>query len=129
MDQIHYLTFYYSTGSMQFSSVNYMLKEIDGKYSVFISPDGDNPENAFMKIVDKGFVKKVLDVLKKHKVGYWNGFNKNNKLVMDGKGFSLNVRFHSGKAIHAHGYMRWPKNYKEVRSELDSLFMSLYNKY
>ena len=30
--------------------------------------------------------------------------------------------------IHASGYMKWPKNYREVKAELDSILGSLYSK-
>ncbi len=128
MDQIEYLTFYYSTGTAMNASVNYVLKQENGQYSVLVCPSGTAPEKAFLCEVEETFADEISDVLKKYHVGSWNGFHRASKHILDGNSFSLNVHFHSGKSIHAHGYMKWPKNYRTVRSELDRLFKNIMSR-
>ena len=41
---------------------------------------------------------------------------------MDGNSFSLTVRMKNDDYISATGYMMWPKNYSNVKSELDNIF-------
>ena len=116
--------FSYSTGTMMNSSVS---KDKSGKYVVEICPDEVAEEDKYISEVNVGFAEKIVMILKKYHVGRWNGFNKIDRMVMDGDGFSLDVSFQNGSRIHAHGYMRYPKNYSSVRGELDTAFMNLYN--
>lgn len=127
MNHIQYLTFYYSTGNRQDASVDYALTtEENGRYTVKIIPDGVKEKDAFVTEVDECFADKVLAVLKQYCVGRWNGFDRIEKRILDGRSFTLNVGFLSGKSIHAHGYMCWPKNYREVKEALNAAFMPLY---
>ena len=69
----------------------------------------------------------MQEIFNKYEVYKWNWFNKNNKDVLDGDSFSFNLSTIDNGDITAHGYMSWPKNYSEVKSELDNLFESLLN--
>ena len=126
MDRIRSLTFRYSTGNMRDSFVSYILREKNGGYSAVIIPDGVGEENACTVTVPEVFAEKVLSVLKQYHVGRWNSFHKVNKHILDGRSFTLAVHFANGKEIYAHGYMRYPKHYREVRDALNACFMRLY---
>ena len=56
------------------------------------------------------------------RISSWNGFSKSDHNVLDGNSFSLYLRMKDDNTVEASGYMRWPKNYEEVKGELISLF-------
>lgn len=64
-------------------------------------------------------LRKIYDELEIEK---WNGFNKRNKDVMDGHGFSLTIGFDNGERLNASGYNYSPDHYWEFREELAGLF-------
>ena len=65
------------------------------------------------------------ELLRQYDVGSWNGFDKNNKAVLDGRSFSLSVKMAEEQEISARGYMKWPKNYSEVAGALKALMQEL----
>ena len=97
-------------------------------YIASIKKDGVAEEDAKMVIISKKDVKRVENVLVKYKVNKWNGFDKVDKNVLDGDSFSLYVTFDDDTSIHAHGDMRYPENYGNVRGELDSIFNEFYDR-
>ena len=68
----------------------------------------------------------VINILNKYDVFNWDGFHKNNKNVLDGDSFNLNLYTKNKDNISASGYMMWPKNYLNVKNELDNYFMNIY---
>lgn len=120
--EFKYFKFSYSTGYAMNSSVSYAVRLEGNKYYATIKLDGVSEEDAVIVEVDDNTIDKIINVLKKYHVEKWNGFNKSNKHVMDGNSFSLTVRMKNDDYISATGYMMWPKNYSNVKSELDNIF-------
>jgi hypothetical protein len=60
--------------------------------------------------------------LNEYHVSRWNGFNKNNKYVLDGDSFSFTLKYNEKDEVSAHGYMMWPNNYSEVKGYLINTF-------
>ena len=54
-----------------------------------------------------------------------NGFNKSDRYVLDGNSFSLSISMNNDEYVSASGYMKWPKNYKEVKEELITFFSTI----
>ena len=129
MQELCYLTFYYSTGTALNASVNYVLKCGEGKPSVIIIPDGVSEEQALMTGVEDAFAERILGLLHTYRVGSWNGFDRTDKRILDGSSFTLNAGFQSGKSIHAHDYMRFPPRYREFREAMDHAFMEVYRQF
>lgn len=125
ISEIKHMSFSYSQGYAMNAYIRYELDYKDDKYIAKIKPYGIPDEEASEVEVDKKTVKKIEEVLGKYEVGKWNGFHKTDKNVLDGDSFSMNVTFKDETSISASGYMRWPKNYGNVRDELDTIFMSL----
>lgn len=126
-DNIKYIHFSYSTGNMMYSNVQYYVDYKDYKYIATIKPDGLSEEEAKKIEIDENTIEKLINVLNKYKVYNWNNFHKNDKRILDGNSFSFYLSTKDNKTIEASGYMKWPKNYSNVKSELDSIFSSLYN--
>ena len=125
---IKYMHFSYSVGYAMYSNVNYDLEYKNSKYIAKIKPEGIADEDAKEVEVDEKIVIKLEEILKKYDVKSWDGFDKVDKYVLDGNSFSFSLRLKDESSISASGYMKWPKNYREVRKELDDLFMNLYDK-
>ena len=120
----------YSKGYMMNANIRYDFnfdKETN-KYYVEIKPYLIAEEDKLKIEVDDSFKDKLSDILIKYNVDKWDGFNKSDQNVLDGDGFSFSARFQDDTSVSASGYMMWPDNYRNVRDELDSLFMDIYNK-
>lgn len=126
IDNITKLHLSYSNGYMMNANTIYDLEKKEGKYYVTIKPHLIAEEDSETVEVDDKTVKKIIDLLNKYEVRKWDGFNKSDKYVLDGDSFSFWVYMEDGTDIHASGYMKWPNNYGEVKSELDELLGSLY---
>ena len=59
----------------------------------------------------------------------WDGFDKNDKHVMDGSTFTLDITLENGSTISAHGNNRFPEQYSEVFSEIRALYDELMQQY
>ena len=115
------LYFTYTNGYAINSYVIYELN-CDDKCTVKIKPLGEDEEDAKEYNISKKDLERIEKVLKDNHVEKWNGFNKNDKNVLDGDSFSMSITTREGEEIDAHGYMKWPTNYGEVKTELDKIF-------
>lgn len=124
------LYFSYSNGYMMNANIWYEFKYDDNsdRYMVMIKPYLIEDENRLEVEVDESFKDKLKEILVKYEVFKWEGFSKSDHNVLDGDSFSFNAWFKDKTSIHASGYMMWPENYRNVRDELDKLFMEIYNK-
>lgn len=118
--------YFYSNGYAINANTEYTLEYKDNNYIVTIKPNGVPEEDKKEFEVDKEFASKIEEIFKKYDVGYWNGFDKIDSRVLDGDSFSFSVTFENEDEIYASGYMVWPKNYREVKEELNNLFNKLY---
>ena len=125
-DNIKSMSFSYSTGNMIYSNVQYKLEYKNYKYMAIIKPNNIPDEKAKKIEIDENTLQKIVDVLNKYKVSYWNNFHRSNKRILDGNSFSFYLKT-KDNYISASGYMKWPRNYHKVKEELDSIFNSLYN--
>ena len=119
--------FHYSTvdGMAIEDGVIYNIDYENGKYIAKIKNNGENSDDAKKVEISKYKVKKLESILNKYRVGSWNGFRGNNKDVLDGSSFDLYIKLEDNTKIDASGYMKWPKNYREVREEVESFFKGL----
>lgn len=118
--------FSYSVNMMMNGNVSYDVKLEDGKYIATIKPYMVSNDDALIIDLTDDQVEKLRSILIDTEVSKWNGFDKNNKMVLDGNSFSLNIHFVNGDEIVARGYMMWPSNYDVVRGALDNFFDEIY---
>ena len=76
--------------------------------------------------VEKEILSRLEDILNRDQVRKWKGYYKNNRSVLDGGSFSFQIRYLENKEIYAHGYMKYPKNYKEVVHEIRELYREVF---
>ena len=118
---INKVYFTYSTGNYMNASVSYELICKD-KCMLSFKDDGVSYEDAREYVVDKKILKEIEIILKQYHVARWDNFHKYDKNVLDGNSFSFRVCFENDQEIEANGYMKWPKNYQEVKKELNEIF-------
>jgi len=121
------LHYSYSTGTMIYSKVMYDLEYQDDKYILKIKPDQVPDEETITVELDNNTVEKIEEALNDYSVSDWDGFSKSDLNVLDGNSFSFSISFDDDKRISASGYMMYPKNYREVKSLLESIFNSFLN--
>ena len=110
-----------------YAYVIYNLDFKNDKYAATIKPSGIPDEDITTVYFKEEDVLKIKNVLKKYQVYNWDGFRKYDKNVLDGNTFDFSVSFKDGTNIEANGYMMYPKNYREVKSELDDIFLNYIN--
>lgn len=118
--------FSYTTSTMMDASILYELK-CDDKIVATIKPELVPYEKAKTFEVDKPLCEELENILNKYNVGSWDDFRKSDPNVLDGNSFSLSIVTKDKKVISASGYMMYPKNYREVKSEIEGLFSKLEN--
>ena len=71
--------------------------------------------------VNEAFIDSIEALCEKYDIQKWDGFNETNHEVLDGSGFSLYVKYESGKSVNAYGNNSFPAGYRKFRSDLDEL--------
>ena len=130
LDTANIKSFYitYSNGYMMNAYTRYQLLVDNEKFIAKIKPYGIYEEDELVIEVNSELMEKISNVLVKYEVNKWNGFDKVDKDVLDGDSFSFSLSLKNDKSLSAHGYMRWPDHFRDVRDEINSMFMEIYNK-
>ncbi len=122
---ITHFYFTYSNGSDFDARVFYQLDGENGTYTAIVKPEGVKDADAWNIPVGKDFEEQLAAILRDNDAGRWNGFNKQDRRIMDGIGFSMHVILADGQTIDAGGYMEWPAGYNDVETALNRLFLGL----
>lgn len=64
-----------------------------------------------------------------YRLDTWDGFDKVNKHVSDGEGFTLSIITEDGGKIYAHGSNEFPHYYTEAKLAINRLFGEFIEKY
>ena len=124
---LNHFVFSYDVNNMMNGDVSYKFDKKESQYFVEIKPYEVDDDDTMVIEVNKEIQAELEKILIQYEVGKWNGFKKSDKNVLDGHSFSLAARMDEDIWIEASGYMKWPKNYREVKEKLDNLFMGIYN--
>ena len=120
-------SFSYTTGYSINARVRYEIEYKSDEYIVTILPNEIPDEDKLEIKLEKKEIKNIIKILNKYNVSNWNGFDKVDKNVLDGDSFHIYIETLDNDKVSASGYMKWPKNYNNVRDELDNIFMNIYN--
>lgn len=71
--------------------------------------------------VSDAFMDSINALCEKYQIHKWDGFDKINREVLDGYGFSLSAKYENNKHINAHGSNSFPAGYHQFSSELEEL--------
>ena len=127
ISNIKEMRFSYSTGTAINANVFYEIKCHNNSCLATIKPSDIPEEECAETKINKTTIVEIENILNKYEVSKWNNYDKSDKNVLDGNSFSIYITMENDKSITAHGYMKWPKNYNEVKSELDIIFNKIYN--
>lgn len=127
IENIKSFEFIYSSGMEIYSYVDYKVDCKNNKCIAAIKPSGVPEEKSKTKELTKEELQELEDLLKKYKVERWDGFQKYNRNIMDGSSFNLHINMENNESIDASGYMKWPKNFKEVSEGLGKIFKKFYD--
>ena len=120
-------SFSYSVGYHINASYDYEIRlNENGSYEAFYKADGVAPEDRLSKIIDKEIVSEFENILTKYKIYKWNGFHESDLDVLDGDSFYLHYMRKDKESISASGYMKYPKGYRDFRSEIHNFFTDLF---
>jgi hypothetical protein len=125
IENITYLRLSYTGGYAMYAYTIYTIELIDGKYVVTVKPYGEPDENIRTTELSKEKIKELEKTLTNLKVAGWNGFNESDKYVLDGDSFSFSLKYGDNEEVSAHGYMRWPENYSNVKSYIIELINTI----
>ncbi len=125
IENITHLRFTYTTGYHMNASVSYEIDLKDNKYILKVKPTDIPEEDTKEYELTKEKIKEIENKLNEYHVSRWNNFHKNNQYVLDGDSFNIDIKS-DNNTISASGYMMWPKNYREVKTYLDTTLGSLY---
>ena len=121
IENIKHLYFTYTNGYAMYSYATYTL-DCNDKCILKVKPDGVSEEETKEVEIPKEKIEEIANKLNEYHVSKWNGFNKNDKYVLDGDSFSFNLDYNDTDEVSAHGYMMWPNNYSNVKSYLINEF-------
>lgn len=118
-------SFNYSFGSYFGGYYDYEIYQEDDKF-IFVGNGKNGVDLDINETIDSYVLDDIQEIIEKYDVKEWNGFNKRNRDILDGDSFSLLVRYDDHK-IKAHGYMKYPANYKLFQKEINEYFDTLVN--
>ena len=122
------VSYQYIHSSAVNSDCYYSVKILKGKYIAKIRPVGVPEEKALEVEVDGAVMRELEALFRKYDVGQWDGFQKSDSRIMDGRRFSLYLKMENGESVQASGYMEWPQNFRDVSKGLDTIFTRIYQR-
>ena len=75
--------------------------------------------------VEDSVLDELSDIVFRHRLDRWNGFDKVDRRVLDGRSFRLYITLQNGKTITADGSNKFPDGYTEAKTELCDIFWKL----
>ena len=118
--------FGYSVGYAMNNLCSYKIDLVDDKYIASYKKNEIPEEDRLSKEISKEKVAELENKLKELNVDKWNGFDGNDKNVLDGNDFHLYITNGDNKRFSARGYEEWPDNYGTVKGMIEEFFLDLF---
>lgn len=123
-------SFSFSTNwKSRYDSLKIQIRHDNKKIFVNLDTFINNKDVSFISEIDKKDLEELKNILKRHSVDKWNGFDKNSKFVFDAKWFSLHIKFDSKAKIYASWYFYFPDWYNDFKKEFDLFVKEIIEKY
>ena len=117
-------SFKYSYGSYASGYYSYSLFIEDGKV-LFLTEGKNGIDLSINKEVDSSYLTELEEIINSNGIYEWNGFNKSDNSITDGRGFELKVVYENGETIEASGYEVFPTNYEDCQQALIEFFQNI----
>lgn len=118
------ISFKYYYGSYNSGYYEYNINVEDDKV-IFIAKGYNGVALAVNKEIDSDYLKKLSDLINDNKLYEWDGFDRSDKDILDGYGFTLEVNYNDNTSLKANGYMKYPKNYNEIHPILSEFLKTI----
>ena len=123
-DNVKITSFSYSQSGMSTDSIyTYTLTRENGKAVLhadlnagYYEADAELDESAFDTL---------SEIARQYKLEEWDGFDKVNKMALDGSSFRLHINLEDGSSIDAYGSNSFPTGYGEASRKIVECFASL----
>ena len=119
--EIQKLYFRYRMGNYSHGTEDFCLEKTVEGYELRVHRNGS--AKTYDAAVNRDFAGSVEALLREYGAGSRNGFDRNDKRVLDGRDFELTVSFTDGTELRARGYAVFPRHFRELREELEKLFL------
>lgn len=118
-DTITYFSLGEGGGMNRFSGFNYHIEKTKDGQVHFLFNEGFPDEKEFT-IDDFSVFDSLQQIVKKHKMYKYKGNYRPVFDILDGKSWSLYVKYASGKTISANGYMDGPRGYRDAFEDIQN---------
>ena len=126
VSDIVYFSFYYGGGTTVNGGSSYSAEASDDHIHLVIKPDGVSDDDVLELDVGYDFLEDLQEVIDKNDIGSWNGFDKTDTGVLDGQSFNLSIYMENGDVVNASGYEAYPDGFSDAASDIEALFMGVY---
>jgi hypothetical protein len=77
------------------------------------------------KDIDESVFGEIERIVNDQEIYKWDGFDESDNDILDGSSFSLKITYKDGQSINAHGYMKYPDNYRIASDALTDYLNTL----
>jgi hypothetical protein len=77
------------------------------------------------KDIDESVFGEIEKIVNEQEIYKWDGFDESDNDILDGSSFSLKIMYKDGQSINAHGYMKYPDNYRIASDALTDYLNTL----
>lgn len=117
--QINNLDYFYTSGYGLNEDVSYKINCDDNCILIIKEYGKDETDAITIKLTDKD-MDEFESILNKNHILSWKGFSKSDKNVLDGDSFTFHLRYNDDEKLSASGYMMYPNNYKNFKTEFET---------
>ena len=115
-------------GTIGGDNFTYRVEKKDGEVT-FIYESMRYPQLGEARLpVDKTVLDRLYKAYRTFRVAAWNGYSKYNKLVCDGRGFSLEIKFCDGASLFTSGMNAFPPRYDEFLEAISAILDPIRDK-
>ncbi|MBO4432653.1 MAG: hypothetical protein J5852_03880 [Clostridia bacterium] len=115
-------------GTIGGNNYTYRVFKKDGKVVFSYETMRRRESGATEKPADQSLLDRLEEIYKNLRLAGWNGYSKHNKLIRDGRGFSLSIDFNNDKSLYARGMNAFPPRYGEFCDEMEAAFTQYIDK-
>ena len=110
------------------SSYTWDVTETDGKIAFTYESMQHEEFGEMVMECSREILDSLYAVYKDIRIAEWDGYDKHNPNVLDGDGFTLDIKFNDGAKLSAHGSNACPERYGEFESAIYEVLSPLQEK-
>ena len=80
-------------------------------------------------LIEDPLLDQLGELAEEYGIQSWDGFDKVDKNVLDGTGFTLSITYADGRSVRANGNNVFPDGYEDAKAGICALFEELIDQY